>query len=133
MHFKITLAIFASIMSIWHKSTTAWAELCMQGSYPVLLGGNKGNTYINQIAYFEATARIAAVGDTRSTDIFDTNSVIPDVPFMALYNENSTDIPIWSKGLMFSKASPTHTITGVAFNTNGKYIVAHALNLGGSD
>lgn len=105
----------------------------MQGSYPVLIGGDKGSTYINQIAYFESTGRIAAGGDTKSTDIFDTKSIIPDAPFIALYNENSTDVPIWSKGLLFSSTSPTHTITGVSFNTNGNYIVAHALNIDSSD
>ena len=72
MNFQITLAIVALIVSIW-LNNTAWAELCMQGSYPVLLGGDKGNTIIQQIAYFETTGRIAAGGDTKSTDMFDTN------------------------------------------------------------
>jgi hypothetical protein len=45
----------------------------MQGSYPVLIGGDKGSTTIHQIAYFETTGRIAAGGDTKSTDMFDTN------------------------------------------------------------
>jgi hypothetical protein len=72
MLFRITMAIFASIMNILLNST-AWAELCMQGSYPVLIGGDKGSTTIHQIAYFETTGRIAAGGDTTSTDMFDTN------------------------------------------------------------
>lgn len=45
----------------------------MQGSYPVLIGGDKGSSTIHQLDYFESTGRIVAGGDTTSTDIFETN------------------------------------------------------------
>jgi hypothetical protein len=35
--------------------------------------------------------------------------------------------------LLFRSATPRHTITGVSFNTNGNYIVSHALNIVSSD
>ncbi len=72
MYIRITIPIIASIMSILLNSS-ARAELCMQGSYPVLIGGDKGSTTIHQIAYFETTGRIVVGGDTSSTDMFDTN------------------------------------------------------------
>jgi hypothetical protein len=40
---------------------------------------------------------------------------------------------LWSKALLFRSATPRHTITGVSFNTNGNYIVSHALNIVSSD
>lgn len=124
MRLRIILAIFVLLSSIY----TVSSELCMQGTFPILLGGNKGSTIIHQIAYFETTGKIAAGGDTTSTDIFNSSQIILEAPYLALYFENSTDSPLWSKALLFSSSSPGQSLSGVIFNTNGNYIVAHAFN-----
>ncbi len=60
--------------------------------------------------------------------MFDTNSIILEAPYLALYDENSTDVPLWSKGLLFSTTIASRSIGGVTFNTNGNYIDAHSFN-----
>lgn len=59
--------------------------------------------------------------------------MILEAPYIALYNENSTDVPLWSKALLFSTTSSGRSITGVSFNTNGNFIVGHAFNSVSSD
>lgn len=47
---------------------------------------------------------------------------------MAVYTENVSEIPLWSKALIFSTTTSTRSISGVSFSLDGNRFVAHSYN-----